>query len=374
MAVLKSFLFVTTGLGTGGAEAMLVRVISQLRDEGHHIYVVNLTDLTDHQAKLEAQSVTIFNAPLSRPFASFLTLWQVRQQMKSVQPLAIIGWMYVGNLISYLLHSCLPSGPKLVWSVRQSLDFWASEKASTKCAIWLSRFLSGRVDELLFNAHLSARQHIDFGFHSKKHTVIGNGFYLPSADDIKKNRASYRKILGVDDTDIVLGAVGRFHPVKGYDVLSSAWQMATSKGAFVSGTPYLCVIGDTVPEGWQAIDGASVNVFLHDRHPDAISFMCAFDGLILSSYAEAFPNVIGEAMSVKLPVIASDVGDVVYLVPDNDFIFARGDAHALAEKIESFWLMDKVARQQIGDKNQEAIRRQYDMKYIIENYKISFGL
>ena len=149
----KCFLLITTGLGTGGAEAMLMRVVSQLRQEGHHIHVVNLTSLRDHQATLEAQSVTIYNAPLSRPLAAISTLWHVRKQMKSAKPLAIIGWMYLGNLISSLLHLCLPQGPKLIWSVRQSLDFWASEKLSTKCAIWLSRFMSGRVDDVIFNAH-----------------------------------------------------------------------------------------------------------------------------------------------------------------------------------------------------------------------------
>lgn len=370
----KSLLFITTGLGTGGAEAMLVRVISQLCDENHHIYVVNLTNLRDHQAALEAQNVTIYNAPLSRPFAALSTLWQVRNQMKSVQPLAIIGWMYVGNLISYLLHLCLPAGPKLVWSVRQSLDFWAREKASTKCAIWLSRLVSGRVDNVLFNAHLSERQHREFGFRGKKHTVIANGFYLPSPDDMAKNRASYRDMLGLKDTDILLGAVGRFHPVKGYDLLSSAWQKLHAKQNSLSQTVYLCLVGDQVPEGWASIEGATDNVLLHDKHHDAISFMCAFDGLVLASYAEAFPNVVGEAMSVQLPVIASDVGDVAYLLPDKELIFAKGDAQALAEKIETFCQMDKASRHQIGDKNREAIRRQYDMRYIIENYKISFGL
>jgi len=353
---------------------MLMRVISQLRDDGHHIHVVNLTSLTDHHAALENKSVTIYHAPLSRPFTALSTLWHVRNQMKSAQPLAIIGWMYAGNLISYLLHLCLPNGPKLIWSVRQSLDFWAGEKLSTKCVIWLSGFVSGRVDNLIFNAHLSARQHSEFGFRSKKHTVIGNGFHLPLPADIEKNRSSYRQMLGVKETDILLGAVGRFHPVKGYDLLSAAWQKARLKPKSLSGTAYLCVVGHQVPEGWESLRGATDNVILHDKHCDAISFMCAFDGLVLASYAEAFPNVVGEAMSVNLPVITSDVGDVVHLIPDRELVFAKGDACALAEQISLFFEMDQNQRRLIGDKNRKAIARHYDIKVIIENYKISFGL
>lgn len=370
----KVLLFITTSLGTGGAEAMLVRVISHLRQEGHHIHVVNLTFLRDHQAALEAQSVTIYNAPLSKPFAALSTLWHVRKQIKSAKPLAIIGWMYVGNLISYLLHLCLPKGPKLIWSVRQSLDFWANEKRSTKGAIWLSRFLSGRVDDVIFNAHLSERQHHEFGFRGKKHTVIGNGFHLPSPADIAKNRALYRDMLGLKETDIVLGAVGRFHPVKGYDLLSAAWQITHDNQKSSSQTNYLCVVGAHVPEGWASLPGGADNVILHDKHDDAISFMCAFDGLVLTSYAEAFPNVVGEAMSVKLPVIASDVGDVAHLIPDSAFMFAKGDINALADQIGLFFDLDQNQRRQIGDKNREAISRQYDMKHIIESYKITFGL
>ena len=39
-----------------------------------------------------------------------------------------------------------------------------------------------------------------------------------------------------------------------------------------------------------------------------------------------------------------------------------------------FFDLDQNQRRQIGDKNREAISRQYDMKHMIESYKISFGL
>ena len=84
--------------------------------------------------------------------------------------------------------------------------------------------------------------------------------------------------------------------------------------------------------------------------------MCAFDGLVLTSYAEAFPNVVGEAMSVKLPVIASNVGDVAHLIPDSAFMFAKGDINALADQIGLFfdWIKINVAKSVIKIERQSS--------------------
>ena len=102
--------------------------------------------------------------------------------------------------------------------------------------------------------------------------------------------------------------------------------------------------------------------------------MCAFDGLILPSYAEAFPNVVGEAMSVGLPVIASDVGDVELILPPENFIFPRGDVFELKIKIEEFLALGVEERLIIGEQNRKIINNDYNIKDVTNAYKRAFGL
>ena len=370
----KCILFITTGLGTGGAEAMLVRVISHLRDVGHNIVVVNLTTLRDQQGSLEKISVVVYNAPFSKPIVALSTLWNVRKQMKSNQTLAIIGWMYAGNLVAFFLRSYFSKKTRLIWSVRQSLDFWEGNKTTTKCMIWLNSKLSGLVDCVLFNSHLSSVQHQKFGFQGENHVVVANGFELPSYVKVAESRAKQRKQIGLNGSEILLGVVGRFHPVKGHRLLSEAWQLVKTEKPELTSSVYLCVVGDKVPEGWHDQDLFRDNVYLFDKHSDAISLMCAFDGLILPSYAEAFPNVVGEAMSVGLPVIASDVGDVKLILPPENFIFPRGDVFELKRKIEEFLALGVEERLIIGEQNRKIINNDYNIKNVTNAYKRAFGL
>ena len=367
-------LFVTTGLGTGGAEAMLVRIISHFKYEDYEMHLVNLSFERDRSKCLEDCGVEIHFAPLKRPIIALIRFFKLRRSLQNRDLKAIIGWMYTGNLVAFFLRSYFSKKTRLIWSVRQSLDFWEGNKTTTKCIIWFNSKLSGLVDCVLFNSHLSSVQHQKFGFQGDNHVVVANGFELPSYVKVAESHAKQRKQIGINGSEILLGVVGRFHPVKGHRLLSEAWQLVKTEKPELTSSVYLCVVGDKVPEGWHDQDLFRDNVYLFDKDSDAISLMCAFDGLILPSYAEAFPNVVGEAMSVGLPVIASDVGDVELILPPENFIFLRGDVFELKRKIEEFLALRVEEKLIIGEQNRKIINNDYNIKNVTNAYKRAFGL
>jgi glycosyltransferase involved in cell wall biosynthesis len=57
--------------------------------------------------------------------------------------------------------------------------------------------------------------------------------------------------------------------------------------------------------------------------------------LVLPSMEETSPVVIGEAMAARLPVVATRVGGVAYLVDDGmtGYLVEAGDVEALGERI-----------------------------------------
>ncbi len=81
----------------------------------------------------------------------------------------------------------------------------------------------------------------------------------------------------------------------------------------------------------QAIDrlraeGCAIEpLVMHGRHPDALAqAMQAADCLALTSFWEGSPNALKEAMASNLPLVATDVGDIRWLVGDAEGCEVRG--------------------------------------------------
>ena len=113
---------VISGLGTGGAETMLVQLAVGLRARGLSQHVVSLGKLDTHAAELRAAGieVTVLNAggPLSFAGALYGLLCVARR----LRPRILQGWMYHGNIAATLCHYICGGRArrKLFWNLRAS--------------------------------------------------------------------------------------------------------------------------------------------------------------------------------------------------------------------------------------------------------------
>ena len=79
------------------------------------------------------------------------------------------------------------------------------------------------------------------------------------------------------------------------------------------------------------------DIYILGNVNNVMEFMRNSDVFVLTSLSEAFPQVLGEAMSVGLPCISSDVGDVRHLIPNLDFIFPASNVQRLSEILQEFF-------------------------------------
>ena len=136
---------------------------------------------------------------------------------------------------------------------------------------------------------------------------------LPDPLEFTPERAGRaRSGLGLDDTDPVVGAVGRLDPLKGLDVLLDAWpavlaEVPTARlvvaGGVVAGREDYA---DAVRERGTALPGVTVLV---EADVDIADLVADLDVLVLASVApEGFGLVLVEALTSGCPVVATDTG------------------------------------------------------------------
>src|SRR5262249_30600169 len=134
---------------------------------------------------------------------------------------------------------------------------------------------------------------------------------------------------------LVIGAVGRLSDEKGVDVLIRAVAILLNEGYNLE----LWIAGDG-PErdslaAQAAATGHGERIRLLGFQKSPKDFFAAFDLFCLSSLREGLPNVVLEAMSMEVPVIATRCGGIGAFGRDGQdmLIVPPGEAVALAAAV-----------------------------------------
>ena len=184
----------------------------------------------------------------------------------------------------------------------------------------------------MFNSECSRAQHARAGFCMEHASVTHNGVDVPDEQECAQWRRTMRAKIGVADDAIVFMQVGRAHPDKGVGNFIKAAQIVHTqlgiRAVFVRvGKP-----------GWES--GQSSADIALERSPliyhageqlDARPWLAAADVCAMTSLRESCPNVVLEAMSVGVPVVATDVGDAALLVGECGWVVQPNSPDAIAK-------------------------------------------
>jgi len=96
--------------------------------------------------------------------------------------------------------------------------------------------------------------------------------------------------------------------------------------------------------------------------------MLSFDPLCLSSCAEGFPNVIGEAMSCGLPCVTTDVGDASKVVGDTGWVSVPRDSNSLADCLDAALTCTPKELKNRGSLARDRIEKHFSMASVKEKY------
>ena len=152
-------LFISTGLGTGGAEIMLYQLLSRINRTKFEPVVLSLMGRDTYGKFIEALDIPVHTLEIDRGKLPLDKISKLSKIINQQQPDLIQGWMYHGNLAAQF--SSLITGKKtpVLWSIHHSLHSLGSEKLLTQVLIRLGGLTAKLVSKIAFVSQKSREQH-----------------------------------------------------------------------------------------------------------------------------------------------------------------------------------------------------------------------
>lgn len=226
--------------------------------------------------------------------------------------------------------------------------------ALTRFIIMVEALASHMTDRIVGLTQAECDEWIRFGVGKKeKYVAIPSGIDFSLLDEEKTTDADLRSELGIPPGKLLVGSIGRFVDIKGYEYFIRAAIDILKKSDDI----HFVLAGDG-PEKEKYVsllEAAGIRDRFHiigwqERIAGIIS---AMDIFVLSSINEGMGRVLIEAMYLGKPVIATRVGGVPSVVsPDTGILVPPASSEALKEAIEKL-ADDPVAAFEMGRKGKE---------------------
>jgi len=363
---------IITGLETGGAETMLLRLLQFVDREKFPPRVISITGNGPIGRKIEALGIPVFALGMDPARPSLSDFLRLVKELKANPPAVIQTWMYHADLIGGLA-GCFVPGVKIVWGIHNSTLDPSTSKRSTRVIVRINAFLSRFVPAKIIACSQVARKiHEAQGYQGNRMVFIPNGFDL---DDYRPDvgaRARVRTELGISATAPVVGMAARFDPQKDH----ATFFLAARELAAVIPDIHFVLCGDGIsPENPGLVSMMSGfekpgNFHLLGRRMDMKDIYPSWDvAMLSSSYGEAFPLVIGEAMACGVPCIGTDVGDTAELIDDTGQTVPPREPGQLSEAVKKILLLPDDERLALGWKARNRILENYEIRKIVTLYQ-----
>jgi glycosyltransferase involved in cell wall biosynthesis len=363
---------IITGLHTGGAETMLYKLLSRMDRMKFDPLVVSLADNGSLAARIAALDIPVFGCGMRPGFPSPAASLRMARKLRQFGPHLLQGWMYHGNLAAQAAAVTLPQKTPVLWNIRGSHHILREERFTTAATIWMGARLSAMPSRIVCNSRISAGLHQrHLGFCKHRWEIIPNGFELEKFTPSENARWDLRCELGLPQETLLIGLIGRYNPVKDHANFLRAAAILRKNAAGV----HFLLAGrgvdghNTALQEQSAALGLLECTHLLGERDDMFRITAALDIASSSSSSEAFPNVIGEAMSCGVPCVVTDVGDSAWLVGDTGTAVPAQDSDALARAWMELCAGNPARRRDLGAAARARIAAHFSIAAVAARYE-----
>lgn len=346
-------LHVIPGLGLGGAETMLAKLVAPPADGPddflHHVVDLQGGGPLTQVLRRAGVPVTALHLPPGAPSGRGLA--RLARLVRAVRPQLLQGWMYHGNLAATLVaHAGWPL-PKIpvVWSIHGADPKLSVDKIWSRAVAAAGAHLSPCAAAIVYVSRRGAAAHAHAGFATAQALCIPIGFDPDVFRPLAAAPQQLRAALGIARESLLVGLVARFHPVKDHGTFFAAAALLADFAR--QHDLHFVLVGPRVTPDEPALAALlQTHPLAHRMHllgprTDIATILPGLDVCTLTSRSEAFPNILGEAMACGVRCVATDVGDCAVLMGNTGRLVGAAQPAALAAAWqETLSAPDKTAR------------------------------
>jgi glycosyltransferase involved in cell wall biosynthesis len=324
--------------------------------------------------KLQSIDIEVFALGMKSALDIPRVIFELVRMLRANRPDIVQTWMYHADFLGGIAAR-LAGIRSVIWGVRTT-DIGAGGSTATKLVRKMCAWLSSTVPHtIVCAAEASRRAHIAVGYDASRMVVVPNGFDLTHLVATPQQRDALRMQCGFGADQVVVGCVGRFHPVKDQHNFVRAAGVVAQQHASVR---FLMVGRDldganTQLAQWIQATGYADRFVLLGERADVPVCLSAMDLFCLSSRNEGFPNVVAEAMALGLPCVVTNVGDAAYLLDNCGVVVPKEDSAALAQGMAQLLALPADDRQALGRSARARIEQEFSMERCTQRFEAVYA-
>jgi len=363
---------IITDLDVGGAESMLFSLVSNsnMHTDFNH-YIVSLKGDGIYGKKLMETGAPVYSLNMQRSVFGGFSVFKLLKVLKKIRPDILHTWLYHADVAGLVFGILFQKNMPIIWNLRCSDMDLTHYSYRTRLILWALVLLSHLPDAVIANSQSGKNYHIQKGYKPGLWKIIPNGFNTEKYKPDHANRDRFRTALGIKNSDVVIGMIARYDPMKDHNNFLSAANKLVKK---ISTVHFILVgrgINESNRELMREIRRNNLGAYIHliEETDKVEKIIPGFDISTLSSMSEGFPNIIGESMACGVPCVCTDTGDSGILIGDTGKVVQRKNAEALANAWMSLIELSKEKRTDLGLKARQRILNYYTIQRIVEQYE-----
>ncbi|MBW2973144.1 glycosyltransferase [Candidatus Woesearchaeota archaeon] len=352
-----NILLLLTGSSVGGAERIVLNHIRHYDKNRFnlHVAVLRQGNLEEEFKKTAKQNNVVYACLRLKSRISFAGLLKLKRIIKKNNIKLVHSHLIEADMYAFLLKFLCPA-VRFV-STRHAKDDFREK-------IWWGFFnymLSAVDDKIVCVAHSTKRFIHNFEYiPNRKLITIYAGVDI--AKFVSKKNPLFRKKIGANKNEFLIGIVGRLSKEKGHRHLFRALKILKDERI----TKFkLAVIGDgplaKQLKAMRDMKGLQKEIIFWGFRKDINKIYSNFDLLCVPSDFEGFGLVIIEAMACNTPSLASDIDAIKEIITDKKtgFLFKSGSSDDLADKLRNI-LRKKIEIKSFSKNAKNLIRKKFN--------------
>ena len=313
------FIFILSGLKSAGLENYLLRFLTFCNslDKDYHFTIICRGSSEDFNGILNQKflnlGVKLVHLPMKfSSLSGYLSLYKI---FKNINYDVVVDF------------SGILAGPTLLlaWYANIAIRITSYRESRYQFKMNLIKKLYVMVSKKLIVAFSTrilsnSKSALDF-FHrehemSPKFSVIKNSINKPKKVSLSQKQNFLEKYR-IPNKAFLVGHVGRFTPAKNHKSICEVIKSINK----IDQSIYFILCGEDVRKGMNSLSGELSNLICIDYLSDLNILYSCLDLFYFPSLNEGQPNVLLEAMSVGVPIIASNISPIIDSIPEEAYEF-----------------------------------------------------